>query len=318
MTDGAGLFETGVYRRAARAALDSVTTERPRSVEALARGNRKRTAVVRFDDHPPVVLQVCTEQRWLRTESVLLGRIRGRTSVPVPPVLAAGTTGGVAFMITAYVPGDDLHERFAGLDSARQQALSREFGRYLGRLHGEFRFGGYGTIAVDDGQLVAQSDDWRRWFTEYGRAAIARLPSEFDPVRGGLQGLFAGQSRRRPPTPRLFPWDFRPGNALFADGQITAILDWEAPLAAAPALAAAKAEYLVARWYSDDPETLRAAFVAGYEQVRPYPEVQPAHRAAAIADSAVDSNGVVTNPDYPELDRERAIRFHREALDRLL
>jgi Phosphotransferase enzyme family. len=211
VTDGAGLFETGVYRRAARAALDSVTTERPRSVEALARGNRKRTAVVRFDDHPPVVLQVCTEQRWLRTESVLLGRIRGRTSVPVPPVLAAGTTGGVAFMITAYVPGDDLHERFAGLDSARQQALSREFGRYLGRLHGEFRFGGYGTIAVDDGQLVAQSDDWRRWFTEYGRAAIARLPSEFDPVRGGLQGLFAGQSRRRPPTPVCSPGTSDPG-----------------------------------------------------------------------------------------------------------
>jgi hypothetical protein len=35
---------------------------------------------------------------------------------------------------------------------------------------------------------------------------------------------------------------------------------------------------------------------------------------AAIADSAVDSHGVVTRPGYPEADRERAIRFHRRAL----
>lgn len=57
---------------------------------------------------------------------------------------------------------------------------------------------------------------------------------------------------------------------------------------------------------------------AGSVETGVYREVRPDHRAAAIADSAVDSNGVVTNPDYPELDRERAIRFHREALAELL
>jgi hypothetical protein len=67
-----------------------------------------------------------------------------------------------------------------------------------------------------------------------------------------------------------------------------------------------------------DPEPLRRAFVAGYEAVRGYPDVRPAHRVAAIADSAVDSTGAVTNPRYPELDREEAVAVHREALANLL
>jgi aminoglycoside phosphotransferase (APT) family kinase protein len=112
----------------------------------------------------------------------------------------------------------------------------------------------------------------------------------------------------------LFPWDLRPGNALVADGDLAAVLDWEAPLAAAPALSVAKASYLVADWYVDDPDPLREAFVAGYERVRPSPTVRSAHRIAAIADSAVDSRGIVTNPGYPERDRDAAVAFHRSAL----
>jgi hypothetical protein len=129
-----------------------------------------------------------------------------------------------------------------------------------------------------------------------------------------LRAVFAGQSRDQSPPARLFPWDLRPGNAVVADGRVTAVLDWEAPMAAAPALSVAKAEYLVAGWYADHPEPLRTAFVEGYETVRDYPAVRPVHRVAAVTDSAVDSTGAVTNPGCPELDREAAVAFHRETL----
>lgn len=94
-----------------------------------------------------------------------------------------------------------------------------------------------------------------------------------------LRDVVSGLRGDTAPTARLFPWDFRPGNALLADGDLAAILDWEAPLAAPAALSVAKREYLV-------------------------------------ADSAVDSTGAVTNPGYPELDRNDAVVFHRRALER--
>jgi len=314
MTTVGGVFADGAFRRAAETALEAVTTEQPRAVEPLGRGNRKRTELVRFDDRPPVVLQLCSEQTWLRTESALLTGIRERTDVPVPPVLAAGVTDGVAFMVTAYVPGADLHGRFTALARERQRRIARAFGTSLGRLHEQFRFDSYGPLAVADGALTGQSEDWGGWLAEYGRAAVGRLPPEFDPMREELRAVVAEQPRGQPPAARLFPWDFRPGNAVVADGRVAAILDWEAPMAAAPALSVAKAEYLVADWYVDDPAPLRDAFRTGYAQVRGYPDVRPVHRAAAIADSAVDSTGAVTNPGYPELDREAAVAFHRESL----
>ena len=321
MTALADAVPDDAHRRAAETALATATREPPRGVEALGRGNRKLTRLVRFDDRSPVVLQLSPDRHRLGTESALLAGIRERTEVPVPRVLASGATDGVAFLVTAYVEGADLHERFTGLASRTQRAVSRAFGRHLGALHEAFAFEGYGALAVanestgdEDGALAARSGNWHEWFVEYGRSAVDRLPAAFDAVREDLRGVLDAHPRDQSPSPRLFPWDFRPGNALVADGGVTAVLDWEAPKAAAPALSAAKAEYLVADWYVDDPEPLRSAFVAGYERVREYPTVRPAHRVAAIADSAVDSTGAVTNPRYPELDREAAVAFHRSRL----
>lgn len=318
MTAFTGVFADDASRRAAETALAAATAKQPRAVEPLGRGNRKQTVLVRFDDRGPVVLQLCDEQTWLRTESVLLTRLRRETEVPVPPVLAAGVSDEIGFMVTAYVPGTDLHRRFSGLSRGRQQRLSRAFGRYLAQLHDQLRFDGYGPLAVESGALVAQAGDWQRWSAGYGRTAVERLPPAFDPIREALLDLLTERPSDSSLPARLFPWDFRPGNAVVADGRITAVLDWETPMAARPALSVAKAEYLVADWYVTDPEPLRRAFIAGYETVREYPDVRPAHRVAAIADSVVDSTGTVTTPRYPELDREEAVAVHREALVNLL
>jgi len=89
-------------------------------------------------------------------------------------------------------------------------------------------------------------------------------------------------------------------------------------MAAPPALSLANSEYLVADWYVDEPAPLRAAFRAGYERVRSLPTVRSVHRVVAIADSAVDSRGAVTNPGYPERERAASVDFHRAALSSAL
>ncbi len=312
----ADAFESGSLRAAGAVALGTLD-ESPVNVEPIRRGSRKRTAVARFEERGPVVVQVCDERTWLRTEAALLQEIREQTFVPVPPVLAAGTHDGVAYMLTAYVAGDDLHEKFTIVDGEARREIARWFGKSLGRLHEAFEFDAYGTLVLTEGSFTAQHDDWETWFQEYGRRAIDRLPPAFDPLRGDLQDLFATPSESDPAA-RLFPWDFRPGNALIANNSITAVLDWEAPVAAAPALSVAKSEYLVADWYVDDPEPLRQAFRDGYTAVNDYPSIHPAHRAAAIAESAVDSSGRVTNPRYPPVGRDEAVAFHRGALEDVL
>lgn len=112
----------------------------------------------------------------------------------------------------------------------------------------------------------------------------------------------------------LFPWDFRPGNVLIDADGLAALVDWEAPMAAPAALSVTKAEYLVADWYVEHPAAEHEAFRAGYEAVRPYPEIPPVVRALAVVLTAVDSMGTVTNPMYPELDHAQAVTFHRSAL----
>jgi hypothetical protein len=312
----AGAFDAGRMRAAADAALAAVDGS-PVEVHPVDRGNRKRTAIARFADREPVVVQVCPRRDWLRTEAALLRAVRRRTPVPVPSVLGAGTHDGTAYMLTAYVDGEDLHEAFTAVDGGTRRDLARWFGTALARLHDAFGFDAHGPLALSDGRFVAAGRDWDEWFREYGGRAIDRLPAAFDPLRDDLRALLA-TARDADPAARLFPWDFRPGNALVAGGSVAAVLDWEAPLAAPPALSVAKSEYLVADWYVPDPGPLRRAFRDGYAAVGAVPSVEPVHRAVAVAESAVDSSGAVTNPRYPPVGRDEAVAFHRDALEEVL
>ncbi|MBX0305174.1 phosphotransferase family protein [Haloarcula salinisoli] len=290
-------------------------------VEPVAAGHRP-TAVVRFADRSPLVVQLSATIEAVRTEATLVSAVRDRTDVPVAAVLSTGSHDGRAYAISEFRPGTDLHTTFADSPPTVRGDIAGQFGRYLGELHTAFAFEGCGELTRASGpagaeHLVATGDTSDTWLVEYGRRAVERLPVAFDPLRDRLRDCLDAATVDRV-TPRLFPWDLRPGNALVADGTVSAVLDWERPMAAPPALALAKAEYLVADWYVDDPAPLRAAFRAGYERVRSLPTVRPVHRVVAIADSAVDSRGGVTNPGYPERERAASVDFHRAALSSAL
>ncbi|TKX62693.1 phosphotransferase [Halorubrum sp. ASP1] len=308
----------------------------PVSVEPLGRGNRKRTEVVRFAAEPPVVVQCSEAPGTTRTEAALLAAIDARTDVPVPRPLGDGVVDGTGWLVTPLIEGRDLHEAFVDLDPADRRGVARAFGRFLATLHEAFRFPGCGALTADESPTdeatgaestpgrdrslsVGDPADAAEWVRRFGERHAARLPADFDDlrerVRDALRGPIGADG-----DPRLFPWDFRPGNALVADGAVTAVLDWEAPLAAPPGVSVAKAEHLVVDWYvpADETGPLRRAFREGYESVAPLPAVERAHRAAAVASAVVDGGGAVTNPRYPPVDRDAAVEFHRAALRRAL
>lgn len=301
------------------AIVDRHYSERTVAVVDPAEAGHRPTAVVRFGAHPPVVVQCSETIDAVRTEAALVRAVRDRTEVPVAPVLATGTYDGRAYTISEFRPGTDLHTTFADSPPTVQRDIATQFGRYLGQLHAAFGFEGVGELTraaepADDERLVAPDSDAHGWLVAYGRRAIERLPPDFDPLRGRLSDCLGAASAGEA-TPRLFPWDLRPGNALATDDAVSAVLDWERPMAAPPGLAVAKTEYLVADWYVDDPRPLRTAFRDGYGSVRQVPTVEAVHRVVAIADSAIDSRGEVTRPGYPEFGRSEAVAFHRAALD---
>ena len=301
----------------------------PASVESLGRGNRKRTEVVRFETAPPVVVQRAVNPTRIRTEAALLRALDERTDVPVPRPIGDGVADGTGWLVTPLVEGRDLHEAFVELGATGKRDIARAFGRYLGAVHEAFRFPACGRLAVaadadsvadpDEPLAVREPTDAATWVRRFGERHVARLPPEFDELRGRLaEAVREPVARAR--DPRLFPWDLRPGNALVADGAVTAVLDWEAPLAAPPGVSVAKAEHLVVDWYvpASETEPLRRAFRTGYESVATPPPDARAHRVAAVASAVVDGNGRVTNPRYPPVGREAAVEFHERALRRAL
>ena len=308
-----------------------VPERRVSSTTPIHRGNHKQTVVVEFADHDAVVVQLSSDPESLRTEFTLARAIRERTSLPIPPVVAAGAVSGTGYVVVERAPGVDLHTRLTHLRPADQQSVARSFGRYLAELHEVFPFDGYGRLTVERGRETGEPEaapfelrlrqattDWPTWFEAYAREGIETLPDAFAPLHEPLHDAVSDSELPTTPESALFPWDLRPGNALVDGTRVSALLDWGDPLAAAPGLAVAKVEHLVADWYVADGTPLRTAFREGYRSVRTLPDVPTVYRLVAVVRSAVDSRGTVTRPRYPELDGEAAVDFHVERLRALL
>ncbi|WP_338728505.1 phosphotransferase [Haladaptatus sp. DJG-WS-42] len=197
----------------------------------------------------------------LVTESVLAKQIRSGTSIPVPRQLAQGTLETRVYVVVEHADGVDLHERFASFETNRQRTLAATFGQYLAEVHELCSFDAFGTVVVNEssetGALrVNGIDSWAAWFRVYSIAGVDTLPAAFDDFRERLRDVFVHAVIPNRPESCLYPWDFRPGNALVRDGTLTAVLDWGDSLAAAPGLSVAKAEHLVCGWYVESGEPL--------------------------------------------------------------
>lgn len=297
-----------------------------RATDLAPTGNSKRTVFATLADGREVVVQYAPSDD-LVTETALWRAVEDRTDVPVPGILTSGATDHpetgerLSYVVCQRVRGLDLHTAFADLEPADRQTVARTLGACLGALHDAFPFEGYGRVtATETGLRIANpATDWRAWFDDYLQAGLDSLAPELADLVPEVRAAIDPKSIPERPPAHLFPWDVRPGNALLDEstGEVAAVLDWGAPLAADPALSLAKTEYLTADWYVTDRDTadrLREAFREGYAEHRPVPDVPRAYRLAAIVRAAYDSRGEVTRPGYPERTGEAAVAFHRAHL----
>ncbi|WP_136689077.1 phosphotransferase family protein [Halorhabdus amylolytica] len=259
-----------------------------------------------------------------------------RTDLPVPGILVFEQEPErdiPAYFVTERVQGTNLGESFAALSIEERRHVMEQVGSVLGDLHSTIAFEGYGRLDLSRGRLVVSdlSTDWREYFAEMTSDHIDGLAGTIfadlqDVARDGLAARIESISRQG--IPRLVHDDFRPGNLLFDTGTrsaITAVLDWEQPLAGDPLYNLAQVEFLFVDSVIRDPEEcerMRKRLYDGYRRQREfdpddegYAACKPLYqfstliwRMAGFEALYVDSN---------ELVRSRAEAYYRQQFDRL-
>lgn len=228
------------------------------------------------------------------TEARLLAVLGDHTGIPVPAVRGVVDEHGdlpAPFVLTEAMPGAAVSRtELPAVESAFLRGIARQVGRHLAELHGLDAVESYGFLThggptlrgeapAGDLDSIAVADpipDWRvrchDWadgtLERVGDTRFADVVPDADPVLrdriDGLDGSF---------EPALARIDQALENGLFADGDLTAMLDWEFTIAATPAYdveavvwSLAGGPYLFAPEVPDRRELVREAVLAGYSE----------------------------------------------------
>ncbi|ANK79374.1 MAG: hypothetical protein TEF_00170 [Rhizobiales bacterium NRL2] len=149
-------------------------------------------------------------------------RALGRAGVKAPPVLHAQESEdwfGTPFVMTKLLPGKTLiiwqpASEFEGFVAEGWRQAAAE----LATIH---RFDWRAELAdwEKPRDMAAEIERW---------ATILEKTDEPDWIERGRRVAAILRERPMPPSPQgLFHGDYQPGNVLFHEGRITAILDWE-------------------------------------------------------------------------------------------
>ena len=174
--------------------------------------------VVRCDAPSAIATSLSRAQEF----AVLRAAFEAGVAVPRPYWLCDDASViGAAFYVMAWAPGNASGRKITGgaLSAAQARALTRRLGEELGRLHAvEPPREALAFLPVPTGNPArARLQTYCRNLDELGVA---------DPV---LEYAIRWLDDRAPPEDRivLSHCDYRTGNYLVEDGQLSAILDWE-------------------------------------------------------------------------------------------
>ncbi|XEC97748.1 phosphotransferase family protein [Paenibacillus tarimensis] len=166
------------------------------------------------------------------------------------------------------VPGAMLLSAIEGLPCTGEvnEKLAYEIGALHAKLH-EVSMPGYG-VDVQDGFRTVDQNDWRRHLKSnfekwkepckeiLDAALFQRCIDHFDNVFAALP---------QPDGPCVVHMDFRPGNILVEENRVTGIIDFESARGGSSEIDFTKVNRYIWEVYP----TTRAAYIQGYESIRP-------------------------------------------------
>ncbi len=217
---------------------------------------------------PDEVLQLFYEYRMMRQEPYLHERILGETDVPIPPIAAHDFSRELIdrdYLIMPRVEGVPLSE--ASLPPAAMERALRQWGRYVGTLHGlRHPSGRFGYLG--DHRPMDPRPTWREAFEEMYRLELEDIVAcgvydrrKADEAMGLLRDRLEVFDNAR--VPRLLHGDLWVTNLLVRpDGEATALIDFDRACWGDVEWDLAIADYC---------GVLRPEFVNGYNETAPAP-----------------------------------------------
>lgn len=170
-----------------------------------------------------------------RKERALFERLRGR--VPVPEVVALDETGAAVpapCLISRRAPGETLARAWLRAGSRQREWLLAQLGELLRAVH-EITFPACGDLPGGELQPSAGWSDYLDTRLRRRLAIVRALPGAPAPLLDAIEAF----ARRSAPalavgSARLVHRDLHFGNVLVEEDRITALLDFEAAVAAPP------------------------------------------------------------------------------------
>lgn len=216
----------------------------------------------------------------LRTGAATLRYVIRHTELPVPAFFAADMAAEhvpYPYYVTAWIGGEPLHTHYEHVNETDRKRFVHEAGRLLGELHENTYFDNFGRITSEDGEMLTIQDgspDWRRWMTHHLEQLLRRLnETPFSPIVPEARDALEPRLRTLPRNPEtvLHHNDYRPENVLLQDDLVSAILDWDWPIAASPAYSIVHGVESFVHWFGEYDGTLENVFYEGYKEERDLP-----------------------------------------------
>ena len=216
------------------------------------------------------------------TEPYVLDLIRQRSDIPVPECVARDTSEStipeyyhILRKMKGYAPAESSSKpAFRDLGENKKKQILYQVGRNMAKLH-QIQFEAFGELRVENKELTVEKvDGWSDLFKDM-------ISFWIDQVEGGEFDNLVPEIREAVEnnldiiedveTPVLVHREIDTKNILVEDGELTAILDWEACVAGHREFDLATTEgRMIAHSFSTDSiwEKYRKELYKGYESIR--------------------------------------------------
>lgn len=261
---------------------------------------------VALPDNTKLILKICTNkpQHYWR-ELYCLNHFTNQLPVPKIIQLVPPTTGINGAILMEYIPGNLLKT------TELTAELAYKLGTLLAQIHLN-RVTGFGDL-IDPAHLTTDPRiEFEQRFADSLIECTGHLPDKLlaqcrDYHTQNLDLLLSVDG------PCITHRDFRPGNILIANHQVTGIIDWSS----ARAGFAEEDFCLLEDLWTTDPQS-KPAFLAGYSSIRPIPEYSKIMSLLRLNKALVTIGFTIKKNDLWKSNGAKVYKFYRELLEQLL
>ncbi|MDY6770923.1 MAG: phosphotransferase [Candidatus Nanohaloarchaea archaeon] len=153
------------------------------------------------------------------------------TAVPSPDVVHDAADQTVPYLVVEAVDGDNPETTYSDMPVDEKASFSYQAGHALGEAHRALRTESAGTLDGTGDGIEIRDADWDTLLTGHMRDKIDYLrETELDSaLLDDAEQLVdtIEDELDAPDEPGIIHLDYRPGNLMWDDGDVTAVLDWD-------------------------------------------------------------------------------------------